>query len=422
MKKTRFISILISAILVLFTVGCNNKPELKNKNAPKSPKNATLRQQLEELRGGMDRIEVPVIRLTTGTITSVFSIAGELVPRQSAIVNPLMDGRITFQRKIKVGDLVKKEEIIARIDDRDIEDEIEQQKRQIAISKETLKLDENELEQKQKDLVFDHGMLKEGFLNQNEFRKSELALKRAEISLRKSNLNLEQEENKLLKVMRKREKVPVKAPISGMIVLASHLKNQASASGLLNEEIMSMDDTLVGPGTQIFGIISQNEFLAQCLINGKDKAKIHIGQEAELTVITHKAIKVPGELIKIDLLQDAQSKAYKIWIRLKKSRASFTSGLFVRAKIELEKSENTIVVKKDFVKERDNKYFVQIVENNKVVDKWITPGIKQGNEIEIIEGVSLDDFLIVSKNVLSAGQDVKPLETTKENRKKAKNH
>ncbi|HUT24844.1 MAG TPA: biotin/lipoyl-binding protein, partial [Sumerlaeia bacterium] len=241
--------LLLNALLFATLTGCEGKPSIPGADDSDAKKNSTLREQLESLRGIGGKVEAPVVRITTGTICSELSVTGELVPRQSAIVKPLMDGRIAFVRSIKVGDMVEEGELIANIDDRDIEDEIEQQHRQIAISKEQIKLDENDMAQRQKDLEFDRQMVKEGFLNESELRKSELSLDRANIALRQSNLRLEQEENRLQRALRQREKVPIKASLSGMVVLASHLTGEKSATDLLNEEIMALEGTLVNSGT-----------------------------------------------------------------------------------------------------------------------------------------------------------------------------
>jgi len=406
MKQNLIILFLAGALLL----GCQKKPDLGRKDEKERKKQYTLRQQIEDMRGVEGAIELPVIRLTSGTITSVLSLTGELVPQKSVVVKPLMEGRIHFLKKIKVGDIVEEGELIAKIDDRDIEDAIEQQKRQIDITRETIKLDEDELARSEKDLAFDRKMLKEGFINEQEFRKSESTFKRAQIALRKSRLQLELEENKLQKELRKREKVPIKAPVSGMVVLASHLSGQNTGGKLLNEEITALEGTQVGTGTQLFGMISRDRFLARCMVNGKDKARISPGQKVDVIVITHREVHIPGQVSSVDHIQDTNTHAYKVWIRLRRSNPYFTSGLFVRANIELDRSVGTIVIPREFLKERDNRWFVQVVENESVRDVWVTTGLEQGQDIEILSGVSFDDLLVASDKVIAAGQKVKPVE------------
>lgn len=406
MKQNLIILFLAGALLL----GCQKKPDLGRKDEKERKKQYTLRQQIEDMRGVEGAIELPVIRLTSGTITSVLSLTGELVPQKSVVVKPLMEGRIHFLKKIKVGDIVEEGELIAKIDDRDIEDAIEQQKRQIDITRETIKLDEDELARSEKDLAFDRKMLKEGFINEQEFRKSESTFKRAQIALRKSRLQLELEENKLQKELRKREKVPIKAPVSGMVVLASHLSGQNTGGKLLNEEITALEGTQVGTGTQLFGMISRDRFLARCMVNGKDKARISPGQKVDVIVITHREVHIPGQVSSVDHIQDTNTHAYKVWIRLRRSNPYFTSGLFVRANIELDRSVGTIVIPREFLKERDNRWFVQVVENDSVRDVWVTTGLEQGPDIEILSGVSFDDLLVASDKVIAAGQKVKPVE------------
>ena len=402
-------------LILLAALGCSDKPLLAGADNAATRKTATLRQQIEEIQGVAGAPDVPVLRLAKGSIGEELSITGELTPINSVVVKPLLDGRITFLKPIKVGDMVKKDEPIAKIDDRDIEDEIASQEKTISLSGEKLKLDEQNLEQSRKDLEFDRQLTKEGYLNEHEFEKSEMTLKQSQIALSQSKISLDIEQNRLKKALRQREKVPITAPIGGMVVLASHLtSSEDKTNSLLNEDILSLEGTLVGTGTPIFGIVSQDGYLAQCSANGRDKAKIHEGQPAAVTVITHRPITVKGKVSKISLLQDAKTHAYKIWIALDEMDKSFTSGLFVRAGIQLARREETLVVKKEYVKERNNRQFVQIVQGTTVKDRWITTGIAQDDKIEIESGVKAGDMLLASKDVFAAEQAVHPVELADE--------
>ena len=411
LRAGRLPAIGVAAALLICAWGCSDKPALPSANATDQKK--TLREQIEDLRGTGGTVDVGVQKLTTATITADLSITGELRPRKCVIVKPLMDGRITFLRKIKVGHIVREDETIAKIDDRDIEDEIKQQEREIEITSETIRLDENELAQKEKDLEFDRGMVKDGFLNEIELRRSELELRRAEISLRQNKLRLEQARNKMDQALRRREKVLIKATMPGMVVMASHLTDQSGSSDLLNEEITAIEGLLVGTGTDLFGVVSQGDYLAQCWVNSKDKAKIRPGLKARLSVVSHKAIEVAGEVVQVAQLQDGKSRAYKVWIRMDNPDPSFTSGLFVRANIELDHRETALVLPREYVKERDGRSFIQVVRDGKIQDVWVETGIRQGQDIEIMSGAAAGDPVVASNKVFLAGQSAKAVEVSK---------
>ena len=399
---------------------------LERADKPKKPAAAkektTLRQQIEEMQGKHAPIEAPVTALAPTMIREELSITGELTPVQALIVRPLMSGRIIFQRQLKVGDLVKKDELLAKIDDRDIEDEIANQQQQIKLSDESIKLSGEELEQQKRQTAFDRQLLKEGFLEKIELEKSELQLRKAENALRRSEISLIQEKNKLKQLLRKREKVAVTAPLSGMVVLASHLKSQSGSTGLLDEEIMSVDGKDVGTGTELFGIVSQEGFLARCLVNGKDKARMKVGQRARTIIYSHKPIAVAGTVLRIAQLQDVKTHAYKVWIKLdqhdstRPEGGAFTSGLVVRSKIELACHEQALVVDKKYVKERDGKSFVQLVADGVVRNAWVELGLKQGNLVELLSGVKEGDQLLVSEDTLAENQKVNAVQIEPESK------
>jgi multidrug efflux pump subunit AcrA (membrane-fusion protein) len=353
---------------------------------------------------------VPVEGITTGTICETVSITGELVPEKSAIIKPLMDGRISFLKPVKVGDSIEKGDVVAKIDDRDIEDDIQKQQQQIEISREQIRLDEEELKQMKKSLEYDRKLVASSYISRNEVEKSETNVSRAEVSLRKSVITLEQEQNMLKKFLRQREKVAIAAPISGTIVPASHLMAKesssysSSSSDFLEEDIMSLDDTLVGSSTPIFGILSRNGFLVQCQVTGKHQALISVGQKAKITVVSYKPIALEGTVSRISNLQDIKTKGYKVWIRPDKLDESFTSGLFARANIELQRHDNAMITKKEYIKERNNKRFVQMVKNSMIKDVPVTIGLENEGDVEICTGLTCKDSIVASKEVFAPDQ------------------
>lgn len=399
--------------------GCGKKNTLAASTDTKSRKNATLREAVEQASGVASRFDVPVVEITSKTLSAELSVTGELVPEKSVVVKSLMDGRITFRHPLNVGDKVKKGEVVATIDDRDVEDEIRQQRRQVEISEEKITLDEENLAQKRKSVEIDKQLCAKSFISKNELEKSQMETKQLELGLWQSRNALEQEKGKLAKAIRQREKVSVAAPFSGMVVPAAQLLNEGGAGGLATEEIMSLDGTLVNTATPLFGLLSQQGFLAMCLVNGKDVARIAVGQNVKLTVISHKPIEITGRVARLSTVQDQKSRAHKVWIALEKMDPSFTSGLFVRANVELERHIHATVVARDYVKERDNRSFVQVVERGLVRDAWTTTGITQGDLVEILSGVKLGEMLIASKETFSADQAVNPVRVDKKDGKQA---
>jgi HlyD family secretion protein len=198
----------------------------------------------------------------------------------------------------------------------------------------------------------------------------------------------------------------------GMVVMASHLTDQSGSSDLLNEEITAIEGLLVGTGSELFGIVSQGDYLAQCMVNSKDKAKIRTGLKARLSVVSHKAIDSMGEVIQVAQLQDMKSHAYKVWIRIDNPDPSFTSGLFVRANIELDHRETALVLPRQYVKERDGRSFIQVVRDGKIQDVWVETGIRQGQDIEIMSGAAAGDPVVASNKVFLAGQSAKAVEVS----------
>jgi multidrug efflux pump subunit AcrA (membrane-fusion protein) len=386
--------------------GCEEKSILPGAQAADRGGRPTLRQTIEEIQGIGGVVDAPVITLEPRSIREELEITGELRPEESRIVNPQMDGRLYFERPLNIGDVVEEGQLLARIDDRDIWDEIRRQLQQIEIGQEKVKLDETSLSQSRNDLIAEQRLVDRGFSTPKELERAQNAVRQSELTLRQTEISLEREKVALEQTRRKLEKVPIVAPISGMIVPPSQLSGQDNSKSLLNEDIMTLEGRLVGTSTEICGIISQDSFLARCLVPGKEKPRLRVGQRSAIKVISHREFNVPGEVVKIANLQDIQTHAYVVWLALNESDVSFTSGLFVRSVIELERRDETIVVDKRFLKERNNRDVAQLVVDGKVAEVEVTVGLRQGNLVELVSGVKFGDQLIAVEELLKPGQKI----------------
>ena len=191
-----------------------------------------------------------------------------------------------------------------------------------------------------------------------------------------------------------------------MIVRASHLTGQDQNTTLFDEKIMEIDGRIVGTSTQICGIISHDSFEARCLLNGRDKPRVAEGQRVEVTIFSSPPVVVVGRVKQISNLQDVRSHAYTVWIALDDSAGSLTSGQRVRANIELAVHDETFVVDKAFIRERNNRTIVQVVEDGRVKDVEVQTGLTNGGRTELISGVKLGDMLIASEARYEPGQRV----------------
>ena len=70
-------------------------------------------------------------------------------------------------------------------------------------------------------------------------------------------------------------------------------------------------------------------------------------------------------------------------------------GMFVKADVLLDRADNAIVIPKNILLTARNRKYVFVVERNVAVIRYITTGIEDEDNVEVLEGLFENDQLIV---------------------------
>ena len=80
---------------------------------------------------------------------------------------------------------------------------------------------------------------------------------------------------------------------------------------------------------------------------------------------------------------------------VKNKKQLFLPGMFVKADIVLEKKTDALVVPKEILSGRGNSFNVFVVEDGEAKERRVHTGIEQDNKVEIIDGLSVEDRLVI---------------------------
>ncbi len=308
-------------------------------------------------------IETPVsIRelKPTSTISKLYSTSGTAISTLSIDLNSEMSGRYHLQtnprtgKAFKLGDAVKKGEVIIRLEDQEFENNIQIKSREL-----TLDIAENE-QKKQKE-IFDLGGATE-----TQLRNTEVQITNATYSLANARLSL--------------EKMNVKAPFDGTIVALPYYS----------------PETKVGNNQPMVSIMNYSTLLVEVNLPESTIGAILVSQPVH---ITH-SISLPfdtlrGVVSELSPAISSETRTYKGKITIDNSSLKLRPGQFVKADVVLNRSVNAIVIPKSIVQVQRNRKFVYVVERNLAVTRTVTTGIEDEDNVEIVDGLWENDNLIV---------------------------
>lgn len=378
----------IYPIFILFIVSCNNDnkktieelinegnlEELQERRSSLIIQKGQINNELKEITQGVSILDtaksfvlVNTVITKTETINHFSKFQGIIKTDQNMILYPEFSGRIS---KIYVdeGDVVKKGQALAKIDDGGLYNE--------------LKLVESQAK-----------LAKTIYERQSKLWNDKIG---SEIQYLEAKTNYEIQNNRLKSITESLAKTTITAPFSGTI-----------------DEIFIEEGNLVSPPMMpdqgnAFRIINLNELYVESVIPESFIGKIKKGAEVQVEIpVLNKSF---NSTIKHSVSSINQlSRTFKIEVSVPKNDLDLIPNLNVEVNVLDYTNSQAILVPESIVSEdSDNNKFLFTVLNNKAKKTIVETGYTQNGMIEITTGLDVNEIVInEGGRIVKDGQNVK---------------
>ena len=378
----------IYPIFILFIVSCNNDnkktieelinegnlEELQERRSSLIIQKGQINNELKEITQGVSILDtaksfvlVNTVTTKTETINHFSKFQGIIKTDQNMILYPEFSGRIS---KIYVdeGDIVKKGQALAKIDDGGLYNE--------------LKLVESQAK-----------LAKTIYERQSKLWNDKIG---SEIQYLEAKTNYEIQNNRLKSITESLAKTTITAPFSGTI-----------------DEIFIEEGNLVSPPMMpdqgnAFRIINLNELYVESVIPESFIGKIKKGAEVQVEIpVLNKSFNstIKHSVSSINEL----SRTFKIEVSVPKNDLDLIPNLNVEVNVLDYTNSQAILVPESIVSEdSDNNKFLFTVLNNKAKKTIVETGYTQNGMIEITTGLDVNEIVInEGGRIVKDGQNVK---------------
>lgn len=286
--------------------------------------------------------------------------SGTVLPNEEVALQSEASGRL-IQLNIREGSYVQKGELIAKIDDSDLQAQL----RKLNFEEELAK----QIEARQKKLLDIDAISKE------------------EYDIAVNNVNTLSADKELLQV--NIQKTEVRAPFGGYM-------------GFKNISI----GTYLTPGVNIATLVQSNPAKIDFSIPEKYASLLKVGQ-----VVTFEVDGIEetfeSKVVAIDPKVDEDLRTLRLRGITSNADRRLLPGMFVRLTVPLGKEE-VIMVPTDAIVPILKGKMVYVMRNGKAMEQEITTGIRTDQNVQVRSGLSVGDSVIVSALMsLKAGMDVK---------------
>ena len=333
----KYKSLLITAFVVLLTA-CNNQPQ-------SNPSDIETPVSVKEIQKG----SISKLINTTGTALATYGV--ELNSEMSGLYKLLNNSRTG--KPFKLGDMVKKGQVIIRLEDRAYENSI-------AIDAKKLSLEIAEQEQSKQKALYE-----KGGATLSEMRNTEVRVTNARYDLENANINL--------------EKMNIVAPFDGIIVSLPHYTSNVR----------------VEQNRPMVGIMDYSRMYMDINLPESTIEYVKSNQPVNITHYTLPDDTLKGVISELSPAISTETRTFKGKILIDNSTLKLRPGMFVKADVIVDRAESAVIIPKNVILSNRNRKYVYVVERGTAIARTIRTGIEDEDNAEVIEGLNENDNLIV---------------------------
>jgi membrane fusion protein (multidrug efflux system) len=293
-------------------------------------------------------IPVEMASAQRGSISAYYSTTATLEAEEEAMVVAKVRG-VVQQLNVEEGDFVQKGDIMARMEDEQLEIEASR-------AKATMDRLYNDY-QRNKEL-FDRKLIS---AEQYENSKFEYESQKAEYEL--ANLKLEYTQ--------------IKAPISGVV-----------------SQRMIKVGNMVNTDQEAFKITDFDPLLAVLHVPEHEMNKLRKGQTSVIQVDAIKGETFTGRVLRISPVVNPETGTFKVTIAIKDESGQLKPGMFGRVRIVYDTRDNALMIPKEAVMNEDGASSVYVLNDKLVFRRAIETGYVNGSNIEVLQGLQDGDSVV----------------------------
>lgn len=323
------------------------KDELNTKKLALSNQIEQLNEEISKLDTNKKIPQVSTFKTTEQNFKHYLELQGNVQTKMNVIISPEMSGVLTAVL-VKEGQSVRKGQVLAKIDDNGLSNQLAQLKVQQALAKTTYERQERVWEQKIG----------------------------SEIQFLQAKANYEAQTNAVTQLEKNLAKMNITAPFSGII-----------------DDVIIEQGNLVSPGMGVFRIVNLNNMYIETDVPESYITSVKKGEhvEVEFPILGKKmesTIRQAGNFI------NPTNRTFKVEVVVPNKDGNIKPNLTAKLKINDYSNENAILIPQSIISENaKGEQYIFVVENinnniGRAKKAFITTGKTNSNDIEVISGLT----------------------------------
>ena len=307
------------------------------------------------------------------------SVIGRLVALNPIIVSSKINQEV-LKIHFRIGDEVKKNDILFTLDSKDVRRNIKRITEEIKYEEETLNFLNEKLRLRISKLNNAKKLKTQNIITQDSLDNVEIALLQNQQEIVQRNYNIKKLRISLEENKENLNFTKVLSPVTGNII-----------------DIQSQIGAITSKGKVLASILENGLYEIETDLRSDLASKVKIGSAVD---VFNNNIKFKGIIRGIVNSENIRTGTRKIRITLTDSlpKNLTASGTRFSLEIAVGKSSKRLLIPKDALTPQGEKQVVYLFENGIAKKKLVQTGISVGNNIEIVRGVKEDQLVVIKGN------------------------
>jgi len=156
----------------------------------------------------------------------------------------------------------------------------------------------------------------------------------------------------------------------------------------------------VGTDANVFKIIDLSQVWIDANVFEKDLQRVKTGQEVKLTVPAFPQTTFTGRVIFVDSVVDPDTRTVKVRTEVANPDGRLKPDMFANVQIVTDVNRAAISIPQSAVLNDEGKSIVFVAEGDGYKKRQVQPGIQNNDRVEIVDGLSAGDKVVVKGNYL----------------------
>jgi RND family efflux transporter MFP subunit len=384
--KKKWIRIIVIVIIILFAWRIYEKINQAKSKGDKS-------------RGGKNRNSAIVVELGNiqkKTVKDIGNFSGSLSPRSRIIISPKVSGRLD-KLSVDIGSIVRNGQNVAQLDSGVYEQDLNQAKAALAITKAQEKEAESALKVSDQELTRQRALFEKNYISQAEMDQAE-----------NQNISIKAKRD-VASATVERSKAALRAAEIQLAYTKIHVSwDDGGKTRVVGERFVDTGEMLT-PNTPIISVVDNSSMTAEIDIIESDYSKVKLGQEAIITADAYPDKQFIGRIARIAPVLKEESRQARVEIDILNSDGLLKPGMFARVSIEFKKHPDVTVIPVAALTQNKNVQGVYLVDKQTMTVKFIpvTTGIQQGDVVEIVQPLIQGEVVTLGNSLLEDGTKIR---------------